>query len=44
VPGAVSPVKIAGQYALLSSDKLTCAAFPGVVSIQDPNQTTTHDT
>jgi hypothetical protein len=37
-------VKVGGRRALLSTDKLMCTAFPGVVSIMDPGQTTTHDT
>ena len=28
---------------LLSTDKLACAAFTGMVSIVDPGQTKTHD-
>jgi uncharacterized Zn-binding protein involved in type VI secretion len=43
VPGATSPVKIGGQQGLLSTDKLACAAFTGMVSIVDPGQTKTHD-
>jgi hypothetical protein len=43
-PGSTSTVKIEGQLALLSTDKLACTAFPGVVTIQDPAQKKTHDT
>jgi len=42
-PGSTSTVKIGGQLALLSTDKLMCAAVTGVVSITDPGQTSTHD-
>jgi hypothetical protein len=44
VPGSTSTVKIGGRLALLSTDKLICTAFPGVITIQDPGQTSTHDT
>jgi hypothetical protein len=45
LPGSTSTVKMNNRLALLSTDKLMCAAFPGgVVTIQDPGQTSTHDT
>lgn len=43
-PGSTSVVKIGNKVALLDTDKLSCTAGPGVISISQPGQAQTKDT